>query len=317
MSTTEKYTITISWPASDTGTQRITVNSKSCGNFDVLVYYTGCEYSFEIQTESPNFTLLQKYKQCTIAQPNRMPLAVANLEYRFFGLYKIVAGIPKDTVVVKDNLYKIQFQLAGPKCTSALDIDYPNALMKRCLKDYASHDVFFHFESDLATTVGAHKWVLSQWPYFKAMFESGFKEGGSGNKTIPIKDVKPSNFKHLLRFIYVGTLEPTTVDLHDGDTSMASWEGIYVAADRYMIDDLRILALAKIEARMKSVAEVDFLFRSAYMYKELRCAVIKYLAKKHYTEISLEQVLDQYKDHREIAELVGELYSETVKALRK
>ncbi|KAG0014657.1 hypothetical protein BGZ81_000347 [Podila clonocystis] len=317
MSTTEKYTFTIWWPASDTGTQRITVNSKSCSNFDVLVCDTGCEYSFEIQTESPNFTLLQKYKRCTIAQPDRMPLATANLEYRFFGLYKIVVGIPKETVVVKDNLYKIQFYLAAPKCTPVRDVDYPNALMERCLNDYASHDVFFHFESDLVTAVGAHKWVLSQWPYFKAMFESGFKEGASGNKNIHIKDVKPSNFKFLLRFIYIGTLEPTMVDLHDGDANMASWEGIYVAADRYMIDDLRALALAKIEARMKSVAEVDFLFRSAYMYKELRCAVIKYLAKKQYTEINLEQVLDQYKDHHEIAELVGELYSETVKALRK
>lgn len=189
--------------------------------------------------------------------------------------------------------------------------------MKRLLKDKAGHDVFFHFESDLVTTVAAHKCVLSQWSYFKTMFESGFEEGGSGIKPIHIKNVKPSNFKLLLRFIYIGNVESTAADLYDSDTGRASWEGVYIAADRYMVDDLRTLALVNIEAMLETVAVVDFLFRSAYQYKELRCAVIKYLANRHCTEINLEQVCAQHKDHPELAELVGELYSETVKTLRR
>lgn len=31
-------------------------------------------------------------------------------------------------------------------------------------------------------TIGAHKLMLCQWPYFKAMFEGGFSEGGTGKK---------------------------------------------------------------------------------------------------------------------------------------
>ncbi|KAF9303011.1 hypothetical protein BGZ74_004498 [Mortierella antarctica] len=315
MNTLDKY-FTIGWPAADNGTQRIPVTSKSCGTFDVLVCDIGGEYSFEFQTESPNFTSMQKYKRCSIAQPDRWTLTTANLEYRFFGVYKIGARIPKETLVVRDNLYKIQFLLSTSKSTPAPDINYPNALLERCLKDQEGHDVFFRFERDLVTTVSAHKWVLSQWPYLKTMFESGFEEGGSGIKTIHIKDIKPSNFKLVLQFIYIGTVEPTTADLHNGDTGTASWEGVYMAADRYMVDDLRTLALANIEARMKSVKEVDFLFHSAYLYKELRSVVIKHLAKKHYEEINLEQVCARCIDHPQLAELVGELYSETVKALR-
>ncbi|KAF9321013.1 hypothetical protein BG003_004042 [Podila horticola] len=310
---------TIELPTAAKGIHRITIPSKDCGNFDVLVCDTGDEYCFDIQTESPYFTSLQKYKRCSFAQPDRQPMIVANLEYRFFGFYKILSKISKKNLVAKDNLYKIQFRFSStaPYYTPAPDVNYPNTMMKRLLKDKAGHDVFFHFESDLVTTVAAHKCVLSQWSYFKTMFESGFEEGGSGIKPIHIKNVKPSNFKLLLRFIYIGNVESTAADLYDSDTGRASWEGVYIAADRYMVDDLRTLALVNIEAMLETVAVVDFLFRSAYQYKELRCAVIKYLANRHCTEINLEQVCAQHKDHPELAELVGELYSETVKTLRR
>ncbi|KAG0084527.1 hypothetical protein BGZ92_009799 [Podila epicladia] len=46
-------------------------------------------------------------------------------------------------------------------------------------------------------------WILTQWPYFKTMFESGFEEAGSGIKTIHVKDIKPSNFKLFFQFIYL------------------------------------------------------------------------------------------------------------------
>lgn len=52
--------------------------------------------------------------------------------------------------------------------------------------------------------IGAHKFVLSQGPYFKAMFEGGFAESGPGVPRIVVKDAKMEPFICMLRSMYVG-----------------------------------------------------------------------------------------------------------------
>ncbi|KAF9369105.1 hypothetical protein CPC16_004764 [Podila verticillata] len=162
---------------------------------------------------------------------------------------------------------------------------YTSVLMDRYYRNKESHDVFFSCEVgsfvnsdnsqnnkgqndndqnhiaksniDLeneavkpveASTLGAHRFVLSQWPYFKAMFESEFEEGGSGAKMIRVKEVRMRTFQIMIQFMYMGTLKSDIAALYeDNATDQASWEGLYIAADRYRIDDMRKLALATIE----------------------------------------------------------------------
>ncbi|KAG0333096.1 hypothetical protein BG000_009484 [Podila horticola] len=199
--------------------------------------------------------------------------------------------------------------------------------MERYYRDKESHDVFFKCNDeplnddvnslsngkDLSDTVrGKDAADPVEVPYFKSMFESGFKEGGSGaKKPIRINGVKPKTFQMIIQFMYMGTLPPTSATLYeDGDISAdkASWEGLYIAADLYRIDDLRKLALTTIEAKLDSAAAVEFLFRSAYLYAEMREPVVRCIAKEHHTEISKREVREVHKAHAEFSELLGELY---------
>lgn len=160
-----------------------------------------------------------------------------------------------------------------------------------------------------ALTLGAHRFVLSQWPYFKIMFESRFKEGGLDAKTIRVKGVKPQTFQAMIQFMYMGTPKSDIATLYeDNAVDQVSWEGLYIAADRYRIDDLRKLALATIKSKLGSTAAIDFLFRSAYLYSELRDPVIKYIAKEHHAEISKREIREAHKDHLKFSELLGELH---------
>lgn len=79
------------------------------------------------------------------------------------------------------------------------------------------HDVFFDFDepqmpssaepgTPMTSAVGAHKLVLSQWPYFQMMLESGFSEGGPGEKRIHVNETKAATFKLLLRYLYTESL---------------------------------------------------------------------------------------------------------------
>lgn len=129
---------------------------------------------------------------------------------------------------------------------------YTNVLMDRYYRDKASYDVFFRCEvesfgnsdkgqnnedlsdedqshigrSDIdlekevvkpveALTLGAHRFVLSQWPYFKIMFESRFKEGGLDAKTIRVKGVKPQTFQAMIQFMYMGTPKSDVATLYE------------------------------------------------------------------------------------------------------
>ncbi|KAF9377623.1 hypothetical protein CPC16_011739 [Podila verticillata] len=166
------------------------------------------------------------------------------------------------------------------------------------------------------STFGAHKVVLAQWPYFKSMFSSEFIEGGSGMAPIRIKDVNAKTFREMIYFMYVGEVESDSVELlksHDPiQAAKVSWEALYLAADRYQIDDLRKLALNKITGNLKKMETIEFLFRSAYLFEELRTPVIAYIAKVHHSEVAKKKTREKYMDHPEFCELLGELLILTI-----
>ncbi|KAF9301601.1 hypothetical protein BGZ74_006512 [Mortierella antarctica] len=164
------------------------------------------------------------------------------------------------------------------------------------------------------STLGAHRLVLSQWPYFKTMFEGGFVESSPGEKRILIKDVNMQTFKLLLRFMYTGTLpldaEPKTMYKSFMTKQEASWEQVFTAAHRYNISELCRWAQEKILAGLTSFMSVDFLFRTGYLYDELRRPVIKYIAKNCGTHIATKTIRDRYKDHPDIVDILGEVFEQ-------
>lgn len=161
-------------------------------------------------------------------------------------------------------------------------------------------------------TFGAHKVVLAQWPYFRTMFSSDFVEGSSGSTPIQIKDVNAKTFKAMMYFMYVGEVESGSIEMlksHDpAQAADVSWEALYLAADRYRIDDLRKLALDKITENLGKMDAIELLFRSAYLFEELRGRVIGYIAKDRHAEVAKKGIREKYMDHPEFSELLGEIY---------
>lgn len=162
------------------------------------------------------------------------------------------------------------------------------------------------------STFGAHKVVLAQWPYFKSMFSSEFIEGGSGTGPIRIKDVNAKTFRVMMYFMYVGEVESGPIELlksHDPiQAAKVSWEALYLAANRYQIADLRKLALDKITGNLDKMDTIEFLFRSAYLFEELRTPVIAYIAKVRHSEVAKKETREKYMEHPEFCELLGEMY---------
>jgi len=75
-------------------------------------------------------------------------------------------------------------------------------------------------------TFGAHRSLLStRSPVFAAMFASGMKEVSTGQ--VRIEDVDPTTFQHFLKFLYIGMVEPSSVD-----------RDLFVVADKYGVETL-------------------------------------------------------------------------------
>ncbi|KAF9369106.1 hypothetical protein CPC16_004765, partial [Podila verticillata] len=187
-------------------------------------------------------------------------------------------------------------------------VTYLAVAMERYFLDNDGFDMFFEIKNKLlhkrgrgwnASTgknyvIGAHKFIWSPWPYFKTMFESEFVE--SHAEYLPADG----------QFMYLRMLDVRVTTLFEDDTNKdgkASWEGLYIAADRYRIDDLRKLALVTFK-RISTLPR-----RSTFSY--LRVAqgvVIMYITRELYVDISKKNVRNAHKGHPEFLELLGELY---------
>ncbi|KAF9395903.1 hypothetical protein CPC16_006186 [Podila verticillata] len=161
--------------------------------------------------------------------------------------------------------------------------------------------------------VGAHKLVLSHWPYFKKMIDA--KGGGPGKTRIYIRDVDWIAFRVLIRFLYTGRLPPSlepTIIFADGDTKdgETSWEDLFLVADHCEVDELRQIALTTILSKLTLEGAIPFLFRVAHLHEDLRTPVVKYVATTCGAEISKKSVQQEYADHDECVAIFGEIITE-------
>ncbi|KAG0020244.1 hypothetical protein BGZ82_011647 [Podila clonocystis] len=141
-------------------------------------------------------------------------------------------------------------------------------------------------------------------------FKHGTIKGDSGKVDIRVKDINAETFLRTLFFMYHGELEKP-MDLtfdHTAEVKWSNWEGIYRATHRYRIDDLRKMALDKILGDMDKSSAIAFLFRSAYLFEELRAPLIKFVAKECHADIVQKETQERYMDHPEFRELLGELF---------
>ncbi|KAF9332173.1 hypothetical protein BG006_004961 [Podila minutissima] len=158
----------------------------------------------------------------------------------------------------------------------------------------------------------AHKLVLSQWPYFKAMFEGGFAEGGPGEQRIKIQGTKPKTFELLLRFMYTGQLPEhlnPTIKYSDEleEVEDASMEDLFLAADRYDVQELRDLTLKPLLERLDADNAIPFLFRTAYKFSELRKPVVQFVVKSCGSTIAKKNIRSTYRDHPDVLDIVIDL----------
>ncbi|KAF9313514.1 hypothetical protein BG003_005088 [Podila horticola] len=165
---------------------------------------------------------------------------------------------------------------------------------------------------DQVQVLKAHKAVLSQWPYFKAMFEGGFSESGPGEKQIRIKDTKIKTFELLLRFMCTGRLStdlmPKIVysDALENKEDVSK-EDLFLAADRYNVKELQEPLLRPLLANLDATNVIPFLFRSAYMIPELRGPAVNFVAKSWGPAIPKKNIRSMYKDHPDVFDILVDL----------
>ncbi|KFH72780.1 hypothetical protein MVEG_00006 [Podila verticillata NRRL 6337] len=236
-----------------------------------------------------------------------------------------IARIHVEALPVKNGSCEVEICLSGDDpLERSPSRSHPEVMMTKLYYDTKYQDFSFAFseestddegEPSQVIELGAHKHVLAQWPYFRAMFEGGFSESDDDAKQVKIKDIKPTTFKRLLRHMYLGDLEkedqPTTAFMDElNDEEAVSWEEIFIAAHRYDLEDLCQLAKTKTVIGLTPMNAVSFLFRSAYLYDELRVPVVKYAATSCASTIASKDFRLKYLDHPEFGALLHELFIE-------
>ncbi|KAG0332325.1 hypothetical protein BG000_010115 [Podila horticola] len=243
------------------------------------------------------------------------------------GNFKIlhIAQIARRRLLTQDGVSVVEICLSGDQYTE-LDAKptHPEVMMKNLYSDTLYRNVSFLFDDGTGTdldmepsrgTNGAHKLILAQWPYFKTMFESEFSESGPGTKQIRIRDTKAATFKKAIQFMYMGDLtkeDQLTTVFTDAfkNKEDVSWEVVYIVAHRYDLEGLCQLAKQSIIAGLTNENAVPFLFRSAYLYDELRAAVVKYSATSCASAIASKDFRSNYLTHPEFGVLLHELFIE-------
>ncbi|KAF9430856.1 hypothetical protein BGZ94_003029 [Podila epigama] len=175
---------------------------------------------------------------------------------------------------------------------------------------------------DKEQTLYAHKVVLTQWEYFRKMLTSKFMEGGSEPTRITIKDPSFATFKVLLLYMYTNHIPSTgsgdlkhVYDPCDNDSDV-SWERVYFAADRYRLLRLREGAKKQLISSLDATNATAFLFRAAYLFPELRAAVIEYIVKNRDDTFTAKDTTDLYMDHPEFTNIQSEIINAVFKSVQ-
>ncbi|KAF9387580.1 hypothetical protein CPB97_002361 [Podila verticillata] len=88
----------------------------------------------------------------------------------------------------------------------------------------------------------------------------------------------------------------------------ASWEDVFLAADRYELEELCTLIEKIIPAKLTPQAAIPFLFRTGYLFDTLREPCIKYVASTSANQVASKSFRDAYQDHPDFGGLVFELF---------
>ncbi|KAF9416964.1 hypothetical protein BGZ94_010066 [Podila epigama] len=270
------------------------------------------------------------------------PSAVAHKKYE-------VISIPHRMIEFTNGKCHIEFVLTT-KCSCSSPATVPDKVLGRLYGDVEYADVTFVLEGnttqqgliqgdsedtdpiqgclEAAGTAGsveeeqvltAHKMVLSYWPYFQAMFNSGFSEGAAGPIRVTIKDTSMATFKALLCFIYNGKVfeedAPTSVYLDPAMSPLDrnSWEDLFMVASRYAVLELCELAQNKLIDCLDTTRALPFLFRTAYLFPELRIAVVNFISTSCGSETMSKATMDDYRDHPEHFDILRELCEASLK----
>lgn len=96
----------------------------------------------------------------------------------------------------------------------------------------------------------------------------------------------------------------------------ASWESVYLLAHRYDIQELTAMARSSILSKLKPEETVSFLFRTAYLFTDLREPMIKYMTTSCGSILASKSTQLDYMDHPEGVQIFGELF-EQLYAIKK
>jgi len=165
----------------------------------------------------------------------------------FYNFYKFDATSESASSwnLIIDLVYK-----ALPKPSAVTTVDQPQLRLQeeysQLLDSGKESDVTFVVQGEI---IKAHKLVLTtRCRHFDSMFDSGMAETHS--KEVKINDIKPKAFKDFLRFLYTGVASK-----YEEDSTME----LLAAADKYCVDDLKMICEKEINANLNGDNVIDAL----------------------------------------------------------
>ncbi|KAG0337764.1 hypothetical protein BG000_004991 [Podila horticola] len=331
------------WPT--TQAESTLLYKTTLGNFHFHFKKIESVFLFSIKTDWADATTFGKFKSCSVNNTNGCYIAFDEVSFwpEDKSLQYVVAVL-QGRLVAKEGQYDVEFCISSkeivvpPLVATPLLPTLGENILESMYSDTTYADVYFLFNNDSnppstpaivsgskkkggkklaktqhqVVTLKAHKLVLSQWPYFKAMFEGGFAESRPGEQQINIQDTKLRTFNLLLRFLYTGQLseiqEPSILYSDElVDNEDASMEDLFLAADRYDCQELRDQTAEQLLSQLDAENAIPFLFRTAYKFPELRKGVIQFVAKSCGPAVSKRGILDTYKNHPDVFDILVDL----------
>uniref|UniRef100_A0ACD5UFX5 Uncharacterized protein n=1 Tax=Avena sativa TaxID=4498 RepID=A0ACD5UFX5_AVESA len=138
--------------------------------------------------------------------------------------------------------------------------------------------------ADLTFSVGgqmfnAHRYLLAaRSPVFKAELFGPMKEKAA--QSIEIDDIEPSIFEALLHFVYTDSLPDDEHYKFEG--SMANFQHLLVAADRYGLERLRLLCESKLcEGIDVETVATTLVLAEQHHCKDLKEACVEFMAPRN------------------------------------
>jgi speckle-type POZ protein len=140
------------------------------------------------------------------------------------------------------------------KATATRDSDKPDLILghlKELFEKMPLSDVTFIIHGQ---TFSAHKAILAMSPVFAAMFLHSTKEMQTSK--VEVEDVDPDVFQEVLRYMYTGLTRSTAMDV------MAT--GLLVAADKYLLDELKSRCETHLICKMSAKNCLDLLILTTH-----------------------------------------------------